>query len=645
MNDWLQKKGILAILLAALMISSIWTYFELSPSPVDTPTDVSIHLQPDYSVITTKDSILWPANTNIAQGAQAYFYVVEPFVQYTPQIDVSGATQLNLKGSATVDLMIQAVNEKQEVYWSKLMTEYPAQTLSLTDSNQPYRLNPIQVNLLDFNTQINTINTELNFTNAIYQLLIVTRVEYTGSVNTKTVSGTISSTLPITFQAVSFTIPQTVNSVSTSKIVLSNDVVSTTLLERLQTKPYPLISDFGIVLFILFLIYKNQKSMVQTKRQHRRFKEWITDGRVQTKDHVNINVYTLEGLVDLAIDLDKRVIFDPDKERYYVLEETIVYVFDPEKKIISEKSEKKQLGKILIESGELRAEQLEIGLVYQQKFNRQLGVSLMELGFIDEITLYSTLAAQANIRFVKIDANTLVIDPKWLEVFTLNQANALEAIPLGPKKDGKLVVMCANPFKPGVKDALVEIFKQDIDLVATLPSTIYKTIERWSHLDQVDNANQTQIDANFELSSEEKTRFIFGYKHGNIIMSLLVKASSIVGDTILAMVPDQELILQWLLRNKYIRSEYVHILLGIQQATLAMNRAECEALVLPSYLDILVKSKYLTQADVAWVQQIMEKEGLTLQEVLLMNYLISSETLSILEYFMTTLETVLSTDS
>lgn len=75
MNDWLQKKGILTVLLAALMISSIWTYYELSPSSVDAPTDVSIHLQPDYLVTSTKYKILFPANTDIAQGAQAYFYI------------------------------------------------------------------------------------------------------------------------------------------------------------------------------------------------------------------------------------------------------------------------------------------------------------------------------------------------------------------------------------------------------------------------------------------------------------------------------------------------------------------------------------------------------------------------------------------
>jgi len=461
-------------------------------------------------------------------------------------------------------------------------------------------------------------------------LIVNVQVQYIGKVNNVSLNNTLNSPLALSFDGVSFNVPKTSDSIT--KITLSVNPVGTSynLVQQIQTNPLP----FGLVVLSLFslliVVYLQSRSVSENKRQHRKYKEWITDGSVSTKDHININVNTLEGLVDLAIDLDKRVIYDADKEKYHVLEETLIYTFDPQRKKNSSKGEKKLLGKILLESNVILPEQLEVGLLYQQKFDRQLGISLMELGFIDETTLYSTLAAQSNIRFLHLDPSSLMIDEELLKKFTLNRARALEALPLGLKKDGKLVVVCANPSRKGIAEALAEVYKVEIELVATLPSTIYQTIE---HLTQNEKSRLNlkpgeKDESKQNLSKDEQENFLKNYVLGNIDLEQILKGFGLVGDQTLANVPDKELLLQSLVNSHFISSQTAHILNGIKAAVLKMNRADLEMHDLPKLEDVLIKANYLTQKDFDWARRESIREGVGMEKILLSNYLISQDSLN-----------------
>lgn len=60
------------------------------------------------------------------------------------------------------------------------------------------------------------------------------------------------------------------------------------------------------------------------------FDDWITTARLppEVTDRPRVEVDSLEGLVDLAIDTDERVIETPD-ERFHVFHDGYVYVFEP----------------------------------------------------------------------------------------------------------------------------------------------------------------------------------------------------------------------------------------------------------------------------------------------------------------------------
>ena len=60
-----------------------------------------------------------------------------------------------------------------------------------------------------------------------------------------------------------------------------------------------------------------------------KFEEWISRGEMPSlESKEKIRIYSLEDLVDLAVDLENRVIYDEKKSTYYVLQGEILYVYE-----------------------------------------------------------------------------------------------------------------------------------------------------------------------------------------------------------------------------------------------------------------------------------------------------------------------------
>jgi hypothetical protein len=226
---------------------------------------------------------------------------------------------------------------------------------------------------------------------------------------------------------------------------------------------------------------------------------------------------------------------------------------------VSFTGDKKPLGKLLLEHGAILPEQLEIGLLHQRKFERRLGESLIELGFIDEIGLFSAIAAQNNIPYVELEPSDVKIDEELLKKMSLNQARALEALPLGLREDGRLVVACVTPYHTGTRDALKEIFKTEIAAVAARPSVIYQLIDKLYDEEEADNNRSVsfasgQDELSSRLTTEEKGRLIDNYKKGSLLTELYLEAAGLAGRNLIARAPEKEPLLQWLTNNSYLDS-------------------------------------------------------------------------------------------
>jgi hypothetical protein len=103
----------------------------------------------------------------------------------------------------------------------------------------------------------------------------------------------------------------------------------------------------------------------------------------------------------------------------------------------------KRLGEILVESGAITQEQCDEALAISKENNKVLGTTLVELGYIDEKTLYKGL--EYLFRTPYIDLSTIVIDKEASMSISESLAKKHNLIPI--KKEGKvLTVVMSDPL-------------------------------------------------------------------------------------------------------------------------------------------------------------------------------------------------------
>ena len=399
-----------------------------------------------------------------------------------------------------------------------------------------------------------------------------------------------------------------------------------------------------IILLIILMLLVNVKG-TKAAATHRRYKEWITEGNVEIRDKLSINILSLEGLVDLAIDLDKRVIFDSGVNKYYVLAEDIVYVHDPDH-THSLLENKTQLGKLLLNRGIIIPEQLELGLYYQKKIGGRLGESLIALGFINETTLYSTLAAQQKVDYYELDPVNYSSDISWLDKMSIQKARALMSLPLGVRADGKLVVACSEASREGIKEALQEMFGTQVQITATRPSVIYEVLERLEDWEKEKQSIPT-ADSNNELvpvdrlTGKEREQFTAAYYRGIIQHELLLKAAGLVDSVTLSQIPEQEVMLSWLSNKNIISGEIANLIKGLDEAAEKMDFKARHEKQQPDFINLLLYAHYLTPETVEWVKREQILQGISASRTALYNYLASEETVRNAELLTDTLADIL----
>jgi hypothetical protein len=384
-----------------------------------------------------------------------------------------------------------------------------------------------------------------------------------------------------------------------------------------------------IILLVVLLLRKNGKTKHAV--DHSNYLEWITDGNIESCSKLSVGIKTLEDLIQLAIDLNKRVIHDSKLGKYFVLAEDMTYIHDPgmNNPLMDNKL---QLGRILIERGLIQPEQLETGLYYQKKIGCKLGESLLALGFIDETALYCTLAAQQKIAYYELDSKKEYKDIAWTSKMNVNKAKALQVLPLGYRSDGKLVIACGDAAKPGVCAALNEMFGEEIYTVSARPSKIYEI------LNKIDNSikdysgyaqllKERKTEAYERLNDKEWEQFTRNYYLGKIDTYLFMKASGLVEPLQLAQVPSKEIIISWLIGKGMINGQIANLIKSFERLNSKQDKEARQNKVLPELVDLLKEAHYINEEEANWAEQKAEQVGWSINQILVDDYLVAQDTM------------------
>jgi len=390
------------------------------------------------------------------------------------------------------------------------------------------------------------------------------------------------------------------------------------------------IVDAVMLILILILILGNKD---KTKRSvdHDNYMNWITEGSITDYNKLTVSISDLEDLVNLAVDLGKRVIHDIKLGKYFVLAEDMTYIYTPGLTIPLLNS-KQQLGKLLIDRGTITQGQLDTALFYQKRIGCKLGEALMALSFIDETVLYSSLAAQQRIDYYELDTQKEVTDTSWLAKMSVNKAQALQALPLGFREDGKRAVACGETAKAGIEIALQEILGSEIYVVAASPSCIYEILEKIKNRDKplrkfAEILQNHKVEACERISEMEWEQFISVYNNGKIDVNIFLKATGIVDPVFIAQVPDNNASINWLIGKNVINGQIVNLMTTLNKLIHKQDRETRQSKLIPDLLDLLEESYYITGETADWVYEKSEEQDELTIQLLKNNYCVAEETI------------------
>lgn len=372
----------------------------------------------------------------------------------------------------------------------------------------------------------------------------------------------------------------------------------------------------------------------QTAFDEMDYKDMISKGKAPETQQLQAHLFNLDDLIKVAMDSGSKVIHDSKLGKFFVNTVDSTYVYDPN--YVNNLMEGKQrIGKILLDRGVITQEEIQTGLYYQKRVGSRLGDSLIALGFIDETTLYSTLAAQQNIPYYELDASTDYEDTSWVSSLSINKARGLQVLPLGKRADGRYVVACGESAWTGIRVALEEIFGLDLYIVAARPSRIFDLldkIEKKLEVDKIKNSyaellKERALEPYERITAEELELFEKAYKRGKLDVYLFVKAMGITSPSLLAHVPDKESAIGWLTSRSQINGEVANLILAMNKIIKKMANKERQDKLLPDLLGLLEEACYITHDTADWVSYEMKDQSRDLRELLVCNYLVSSRTL------------------
>lgn len=331
---------ILLVLVIFTVITTGWAY-EINLNPeVESQQELvglwsestnfqhSVHIKND-SIPFQKDMrvenrpIYYTSLSEKMDGKYTYNYTAS-----SGSVDVTTETYLEMRSVRRQD------GEVVETYWSVVE---PLDSTSETD------LKPDEDHTVDFIIDIpfildtvEEVQNQLNSTRGLTDVRVVSVSNIDGIVRGETVDKKYTSQMALNVDSTTYQVSEKSTISEEHRIEKEQKVISEPPL--LKSIGSIIISTLGIVSVIALVLGRKLDYIVLTEeeeekiniyRSREQFSEWITTGEFPSEREYEqtVLVNDLEGLVDVAIDTNKRVIEDKQLEVSTVLDDNYVYIY------------------------------------------------------------------------------------------------------------------------------------------------------------------------------------------------------------------------------------------------------------------------------------------------------------------------------
>ena len=339
-SDWFPVVVVGLVLLT--LLAGVGTYSAHATTEYETEETVvsALNESTDFehsAVVRNESTILTQGET--VRDRPVYYTRLMPIldVGYTYSYGLTGDGGGDVTARTEAQLITRAVNGDGETLWRDIRPLASETSRSLAPGSTHDV--SLSVNTTRVATRIAEVESDLGARSGDVQVIVRTRTSVNGSAAGQSLSREHTSELPLVVRPPTYRADgeQTVTAGTTLQTETSREPVTPSLLTRAGA---PLGLAAGL-LSLGVLGYATRRDLVGLSEAERErclvaerrqeFDDWITRGELPGIDQYQtvVQVDSLSGLVDLAIDTNNRVI--EDDEAFYVLRgrEDVAYVYAP----------------------------------------------------------------------------------------------------------------------------------------------------------------------------------------------------------------------------------------------------------------------------------------------------------------------------
>ncbi|MEF8857121.1 MAG: DUF5305 domain-containing protein [Haloplanus sp.] len=340
LDEWLWVVALIAVVLAGVGGYAAYTAHVAPGTTVEQRQVASWEGNGSYATTATvtESNPLYPVGTEL-EDRPAYFLTV------SPRLDCTFAFEYGASGDGNVDVTVEQTLVLRAVEGDDgSATEYwrIEEPLDVTETSgvgpgKPVR-STVSRNVSRVADRLANVSERLGGTPGRTEMLVVSTVDVEGEINGQSVDRRATYRLPIGTDGSTYR-PGGVRGEALSGSTTERIARERTYgpLWRLGGPAALLIGVVGVVVLAhgrydgRFAVSDAERDLLEFRSTREEFDDWITTARLQSSvlDRPRVEVDSLEGLVDTAIDVDARVFEHPDVAAFHVPHGDLLYVYTP----------------------------------------------------------------------------------------------------------------------------------------------------------------------------------------------------------------------------------------------------------------------------------------------------------------------------
>ncbi|MDG5759178.1 DUF5305 domain-containing protein [Natronococcus sp. A-GB1] len=295
----------------------------------------------DHSATVQEENEVFPVGTELSDRSM-YFAEVAPELEatFTYAYDApDGDVAVDVEADRVIRSVGETDDEEEEVleYWATNETLAQEETESLAPGEE--QTTSFSVDVPETTAEAEAIQEDLNESVGDLETVVEVQVALEGTIDGESVDRVDSYELVIEPDDATYAVEAPAAEERTEErteevaVAGSSGGLSSVVLALLGVGSVAALGVLGVARRKGTLAPSAAElERINDQYEREEFDDWISRGRLpaEVRERSRIEIATLEDLVDVAVDCDRRVLEDERDGRYYVVDDRSVYVYVPE---------------------------------------------------------------------------------------------------------------------------------------------------------------------------------------------------------------------------------------------------------------------------------------------------------------------------